>query len=529
MSKNMYPKVVVDSPDVTYSEHFIEAKYNYTSNTVVESDDGHVVVKPKCTKLTIQTDRKVPKLGVMLVGLGGNNGVTFASALLANKHKMTWETKKGSVTSNWLGSITQCSSIRLGNSENEDYYVPLSDVVPLVDPDDILLDGWDISSADLASALKRAKVLDYDLQRQLKPYLEKIKPRPSIYNYSFIASNQEERADNILKGTCKQNFDQIRTDIREMKNTADKVIVLWTASTERYSEIVPGVHDTAKNVLKAIEMNDDRLSPSTLFALASILEDCPFINGSPQNTFIPGVVELAQQQGVFIAGDDFKSGQTKVKSAIVEFLLNAGIKPVAIASYNHLGNNDGKNLSSQAQFKSKEISKSSVIDDMIKANKFIYSPGEKVDHLVDIKYVPYVGDSKRALDEYTSELMLGGTNTLVLHNTCEDSLLATPIILDLVILAEFATRVKFRSESGSVYIPFEPILSMLGYLCKSPLVPKGTPVINALSKQKACIDNILRACIGLPPEHSMGLEFKLPKCLFFTKENGYKQNYIEFM
>merc|ERR1711959_55458 len=137
------------------------------------------------------------------------------------------------------------------------------------------------------------------------------------------------------------------------------------------------------------------------------------INGSPQNTFVPGVVEYAVSNNSFIGGDDFKSGQTKMKSVMVDFLVAAGIKPVSIVSYNHLGNNDGRNLSAPAQFKSKEISKSNVIDDVVQSNPLLFKQGEHPDHVVVIKYVPSVGDSKRAMDEYTSKIFMGGTNTIV--------------------------------------------------------------------------------------------------------------------
>merc|ERR1712211_157254 len=173
---------------------------------------------------------------------------------------------------------------------------------------------------------------------------------------------------------------------------------------------------------------------STLFCVASLLEDSAYINGSPQNTFVPGVVELAMQRNVFIGGDDFKSGQTKMKSVLVDFLVGAGIKPESIVSYNHLGNNDGKNLSAPACFRSKEISKSNVVNDMVESNGLLYKPGEHPDHCIVIKYQPFVGDSKRAMDEYTSDIFMGGKNTIVMHHVCEDSLLAAPLILDLVLL-----------------------------------------------------------------------------------------------
>lgn len=135
------------------------------------------------------------------------------------------------------------------------------------------------------------------------------------------------------------------------------MIVLWTANTERFSEVRTGLNDTAKALMESIRRNESEISPSTLFAVASILEGVAYINGSPQNTFVPGVIELAEQRRVFIGGDDFKSGQTKIKSVLVDFLVSAGIKPTSIVSYNHLGNNDGKNLSAPQQFRSKEVRK----------------------------------------------------------------------------------------------------------------------------------------------------------------------------
>jgi myo-inositol-1-phosphate synthase len=284
--------------------------------------------------------------------------------------------------------------------------------------------------------------------------------------------------------------------------------VLWTANTERFSEIAQGLNDTATKLLQSIKKGEDEVSPSTLFAVASILEGCPYINGSPQNTFVPGVVELAIEKNVPIGGDDFKSGQTKMKSVLVDFLISAGIKPVSIVSYNHLGNNDGKNLSAPKQFRSKEITKSSVVDDMVADNQILYKgPEDHPDHCIVIKYVPYVGDSKRALDEYTSEIFLGGHNTIAMHNTCEDSLLASPIIYDLCILAELMTRINVKREKDTEYHQFHPVLSILSYLLKAPMVPEDTPLVNALFKQRACIDNVLRACLGLAPENNMRLEY----------------------
>jgi myo-inositol-1-phosphate synthase len=259
--------------------------------------------------------------------------------------------------------------------------------------------------------------------------------------------------------------------------------------------------------MRAIEENESEIAPSTIFALACILEGVPFINGAPQNTFVPGVIELAEKHGVLIGGDDFKSGQTKMKSVLVDFLVGAGLKPTSIVSYNHLGNNDGRNLSSPMCFRSKEISKSDVVNDMVESNGLLYKKGEHPDHCIVIKYIPNVGDSKRAMDEYTSDIFMGGKNTIVMHNTCEDSLLAAPLILDLVLLAELITRIELRKD-GEAFHNFHPIAVLLSYLTKAPLVPKDTPCVNALAKQRAMLENIFRACVGLAPENNMLLEYK---------------------
>ncbi|EQC40828.1 inositol-3-phosphate synthase [Saprolegnia diclina VS20] len=497
----------VNSKDVVYSAEAITTNYTYAT-THFENN----VATPVSEEYVITTSTKVPKLGVMIVGLGGNNGSTLVAGVLANKLGLTWTDKEGLHKADYFGSVTQSSTVRLGtNNKGEGVYVPFKNMLPMVNPNDFVIGGWDISGHNLADAMVRAKVLDYDLQRQLIPHMEKIKPLPSIYYPDFIAANQADRADNVLQGSKQDNLETIRSHIRDFKksNGCDKVIVLWSANTERFSDIVEGVNDSAENILEAIKAGEDEVSPSSVFAIASILEGASYINGSPQNTFVPGVVELAEKHKVFIGGDDFKSGQTKMKSVLVDFLVGAGIKPVSIVSYNHLGNNDGKNLSAPQQFRSKEISKSNVVDDMVDSNRILFNEGEHPDHCVVIKYVPFVGDSKRAMDEYTSKIFLNGTNTIVMHNTCEDSLLATPLILDLVIICELAERIQIQKKGAAEAERFHSVLSILSYMLKAPLVPKGTPIVNALFAQRECIINILRACLGLPAENYMQLENKL--------------------
>ncbi|XP_058467016.1 inositol-3-phosphate synthase [Malaya genurostris] len=509
----MAAELNVLSPNVQYSENYIEANYQYQTTSVVSSGPAGFTVRPETTELSIRTNRRVPHLGLMLVGWGGNNGSTLTAALEANKCGLEWRTRTGTQKANWYGSITQASTVLLGTDvSGQDVHIPMNKLVPMVKPDNIVVDGWDISAMNIGDAMTRAKVLDVSLQEQVYKKLSQLKPRPSIYDPDFIAANQADRADNTIPGTRYEQYLQIIQDIREFKKNSgvEKVVILWTANTERFAEIKTGLNTTMAELEESLKANKSEISPSTIFAMAAINEGCIYINGSPQNTFVPGVIELADHHGAFIAGDDFKSGQTKLKSVLVDFLVSAGIKPVSIVSYNHLGNNDGKNLSAPQQFRSKEISKSNVVDDMVASNNILYKPGEHPDHCVVIKYVPYVGDSKRAMDEYTSQIMLGGHNTLVIHNTCEDSLLASPLILDLAILGELCSRIqiKNKNETNAEYKPFRSVLSLLSYLCKAPLVPEGTPVVNSLFRQRSAIENILRACVGLPPLSHMAIEHR---------------------
>lgn len=507
----------VHSDRVQYTDEAIVSSYDYHTTRVTKAANGAVDVEPVTTTLRFRTERKVPRVGAMLVGWGGNNGTTVTAGILANKHGVAWRTRGGVQRANYFGSITQSSTINVGLTRDlEEVFVPLKTVVPMVSPNDLVLGGWDCSSMNLGDAMRRAGVLDVQLQDALYDEMKELKPLPALFDLEFVAANQKERADNVIAAAGKwEAVEKVRADIRQFKaaNQLDKVIVLWTANTERFSEYQAGVHDTADNLLAAVKRDEREVAPSALYAMAAILEGCSYINGAPQNTLCPGLIELARRHGVFVGGDDFKSGQTKMKSALVEFFVGAGIKPECIASYNHLGNNDGCNLAAPKQFRSKEITKSNVVDDMVASNSILFPEGTpKPDHCIVIKYMPYVGDSKRAMDEYTFSIFMGGQQTVVLHNTCEDSLLAAPLIIDLLVLTELMQRVQIAtsSEADASFEHMETVLSVLSYLLKAPAVPEGTPVVNALNRQKQAIENILRAMVGLPCENNMLLECRVP-------------------
>ena len=228
--------------------------------------------------------------------------------------------QEGHQEPNYYGSLTQATTVRLGSDgAGNEVHIPFKMLLPMVEPNDLVIGGWDINGANIAEAMRRASVLDYDLQRQLVPLLKDLKPLPSIYYPDFIAANQSDRADNVIaKGTKQQDLEHIRSDIRNFKtkNQLDRVIVLWTANTERFTDVRNGLNTTAAEVLDSIKRNDSEISQSNVFAVAAILEQCPYINGSPQNTLVPGLIELAAQHNVFVGGDDFKSGQTKMEECV---------------------------------------------------------------------------------------------------------------------------------------------------------------------------------------------------------------------
>jgi myo-inositol-1-phosphate synthase len=503
----------VVGPFAKHNEKEIVSTYESQTCTMVQTDGVYVPNLKKST-YTFKTDRQVPRLGAMFVGLGGNNGTTFTAGILANKHNISWSSRRGTHKPNYLGSITQASTTKIGNGKASEVFLTLNQILPLVNPNDIVVGGWDISKMNMSDAMRRAEVLEYDLQVQLKPYMKDIVPLPAVYYGDFIAANQKERADNVLPGDDKKkHLETVREQIRTFKaeNKVDKVIIMWSANTERYCKVTVGVHDTAENLMKAIENNHPEISPSIIYATAAALEGVSFINGSPQNTLVDGVVELASKNNTFVVGDDFKTGQTKLKTALVDVLVSAGLKPLSIVSYNHLGNNDGKNLSSESQFKSKETSKKSCTDDIIASNPNLYKEGEHPDHEIIIKYVPSAGDSKKAIDEYVSEIFLGGKQTWSIYNVCEDSLLATPIILDLILLTELLERIEWKGDNEKDFHRFDTVLSVLGYLCKAPRTRDQAPMLNSLFRQKNGIENLFKVCAGLPLEDNLLMDFRAPQ------------------
>ena len=350
---------------------------------------------------------------------------------------------------------------------------------------------------DLYRACKRARVLEPSLVEELRKELEEVKPLKAVLNAEFIASNQADRADNVFAGTNLECVEQLRRDMQAMKERCEKVVVLWTANTEQMAENIETVEELERRIAQ-----NEPLPASVLYCYSAVQEGLVYLNGSPQNTFHPALLSLAKQHRAFLGGSDFKSGQTRLKTCLGDFLIGSGLKLAAVVSYNHLGNNDGKNLQEDKCFQSKRISKASVLEDAILSNPVLYPQGNDIDHEVVIKYVPFVGDSKRALDEYSSLIFMNGVHTIASYNVCEDSLLAVPLMIDLVILAEFCTRVQIDGDN------LGPVLSYLSFFFKAPSTNHQEYVVNSFARQRATLTNFLKLTAGYMPDDSSLLGFK---------------------
>ncbi|KAH8827771.1 hypothetical protein DL96DRAFT_1600231 [Flagelloscypha sp. PMI_526] len=471
--------LVVNSDKTQYTSDHITSTF-VNRGAEVTLVDGAVSVTPTATQYEFQTQRNVNRTGLMMIGLGGNNGTTLAATITANRHNIVWHTKGGVQQPNYIGSLLRASTVQIGTEPGtgKEVHVPIADVLPM--------------------AMERA---------QVAPYLAELgAPLPSIYYPDFIAANQEARADNVVPGNDKQaHLEHLRADIRKFKldNQLSRCVVFWTANTERYSDIIAGVNDTADNLLAAIKSSHAEVSPSTLFAVAAILEGEPF-----------RVIELAERHQPSLAAMTSSLAKPSCKSVFAEFLVNAGIKPLSIASYNHLGNNDGHNLSAERQFKSKEISKSSVVDDMVNANRLLFkapaADAKKGTKEAKGEHPDPHCRHQRAIDEYYSEIFCGGRSTINIFNECEDSLLATPLILDLTILTELLTRVQYRkTDEKKDFAPLYSVLSLLSYMLKAPLVKPGTEVVNSLNRQRNALESFLKACVGLESNTDLLLDTRI--------------------
>jgi myo-inositol-1-phosphate synthase len=224
----------VDSPNVVYTDREILSKYTYRTTSVARTEDGKYVATPRETVYDFKVERDVGKVGMMLVGWGGNNGSTVTAGIMANRRGLVWDTREGERKANYYGSVVMSSTIKLGTDSKtgKEVNIPFHDVLPMVHPNDLFIGGWDISGMNLADAMDRAAVLEPSLKNLVKKEMAEMKPLPGIYYPDFIAANQGDRADNLIEGSkaSMSHVEKIRKDIRYGEMNSDLLLKLHTDS-----------------------------------------------------------------------------------------------------------------------------------------------------------------------------------------------------------------------------------------------------------------------------------------------------------
>lgn len=425
-------------------------------------------------KMKVEVKPASGKLGVLVVGVGGAVSTTFIVGTLA--------VRKGLATP--IGSITQLATMRLGK-RNENNFPKIKDIVPLATLDDIVFGGWDIFPEDVYAAAKHAEVLtDKDLEG-VKDELVAIKPMKAAFDQNFV---KRLNGTHVKEASSRwELMEQVREDIRNFKaqNNCDRVVVIWAASTEIYLPLADE-HQTLEGFRKAMKENNvEQIAPSMCYAYAAIAEGAPFIMGAPNLCVdMPAMWEFSKEMNVPICGKDFKTGQTMLKTVLAPMLKTRMLGLDGWFSTNILGNRDGEVLDDPDSFKTKEVSKLSVIDTILQPELYpeLY---KNIYHKVRINYYPPRKDNKEGWDNIDLVGWMGYPMQLKVDFLCRDSILAAPLCLDLVLFADLALRCNF---SG--------IQSWLSFYFKSPMHDFEHVPEHDLFIQYIKLKNTLRTIIG---------------------------------
>jgi myo-inositol-1-phosphate synthase len=426
------------------------------------------------------------KLGVMIPGMGAV-ATTFVAGVEAIRRGLAQP----------IGSLTQMGTIRLG--KRTDARSPkIKDFVPLAGLDDLVFTGWDIYTDDMYAAARNAGVLDRDLLDQIKPFLQSIKPRRAVFDRNYV---RKLDGPNVKKGESKRDLaEQVRADIREFKKSSGAVrfIMIWCGSTEIFLRPRP-VHESVKAFEKGLEQNDEDIAPSMIYAYAALNEGVPFANGAPNLTVdLPVMSELSRRNRAPVCGKDFKTGQTLVKT-----ILAPGFKARMLGlsgwySTNILGNRDGEVLDDPDSFKTKEESKLGVLEHILQPQMYPQLYG-KIFHKVRINYYPPRGDNKEGWDNIDIFGWLGYPMQIKVDFLCRDSILAAPIVLDLVLFLDLAQRSAELRSLG--------IQEWLSFYFKSPMTAPGLYPEHDLFIQSMKLKNTLRHLRGEALITHLGLEY----------------------
>ncbi len=423
------------------------------------------------------------KIGVLLVGMGAVSTTFIAGVeLIRKKHSKA------------IGAMTQIGHIRLGK-RTESKNPLIKDFIPLADLEDLVFAVWDIFPDNAKKAAKKAGVLSNEDIDKVGEFLEKISPMKAVFDQNFVKNIQ---GGNIKTETNKMALaEALMKDMEEFKNKnkLSRLVVIWCASTESY--IAPSdAHQSLEKFELALKNSDSSIAPSMIYAYAALKIGVPFCNGAPNLTLdIPALQELALEKHVPISGKDFKTGQTLMKTILAPGFKARYLGLSGWFSTNILGNRDGEVLDDPGSFKSKEESKLGVLDTILQPEIYPELYGN-IYHKVRINYYPPRGDNKEGWDNIDIFGWMGYPMQVKVDFLCRDSILAAPLVLDLILFTDFAQRAGLRG-----------IQDWLSFYYKSPMTTPNLSPEHNIFVQEMKLKNTLRYLMGEERITHLGLEY----------------------
>jgi myo-inositol-1-phosphate synthase len=453
----------------------VEFKSTAVKSSSGKAASGHGVIEPA-----------KGKLGVMIPGMGAV-ATTFVAGVEA--------VRKG--IAHPIGSLTQMGTIRLGK-RTDGRSPKIKEFVPLAGLNDLVFTGWDIFEDNMYAAARNAGVLERDLLDKVKGRLSAIKPMKAVFDHNYV---KKIDGPNVKKGKNKLDLaEQLRQDIRDFKKSsgASRLVTIWCASTETFIE-ASAAHQNVKALEKGMKENDENIAPSMIYAYASLMEGVPFGNGAPNLTVdIPAMLELAREREVPICGKDFKTGQTLIKTVLAPAFKARLLGLSGWYSTNILGNRDGEVLDDPGSFKTKEESKLGALEHILQPALYPELYGN-IFHKVRINYYPPRGDNKEGWDNIDIFGWLGYPMQIKVDFLCRDSILAAPIVLDLVLFLDLAQRTPELRRLG--------IQEWLSFYFKSPMTAPGLYPEHDLFIQLIKMKNTLRYLKNEELITHLGLEY----------------------
>jgi myo-inositol-1-phosphate synthase len=392
-----------------------------------------------------------------------------------------------------IGSLTQFGTIRL-SKRTEDRATRIKGFVPLQCMDDLVFGGWDAFPDDAYEAAGVAGVLKKEQLNAVRDEMKALEPWPAVFDPRYVAKLRGAHVKNYR--SLREAADQVREDIRRFKkeHSLERAVMVNCASTEAYLQ-PQAVHSSLESFEKALDRSDPSISPSMIYAYAAIQEAVPYANGTPSLAIdVPALVELANERGVPVAGKDFKTGQTLMKTIVAPGLKARMLGLEGWYSTNILGNRDGEVLDDEKSLKSKEVSKLSVLEQILQPEVYPGLYGD-ICHVVKINYYPPRGDAKEGWDNIDVFGWLGYPMQIKINFLARDSILAAPIVLDLTLFLDLAQRFGMGG-----------IQEWLSFYFKSPMTLPELYPEHDLFIQKTKLENTLRALMGEDLVTDLGLD-----------------------